>query len=221
MAKTTTKTTKSSSKAVTLSPTAKVSRNGRLSPEPHLAQQAPEIQRYGTLRQVPIALASDARAESCTVLNEILADTTVLYALYKKHHWLVSGPTFYQLHLLFDKHAEEQLELVDELAERVQMLGGIAVGDPRQAAELTTIPRPPDGAEPVPVMIDRLLDAHEIIIEKLRRGVKVTEENEDFGTNDLLMGAVLRRHEMQVWFLSAHVVDVPLVDVVSSTYIRE
>lgn len=217
MAKTTPKTAKSSSKAVALSPSAKVSRNGRLSPEPHLAQQAPEIQRYGTLRQVPIALAADARAESCTVLNEILADTTVLYALYKKHHWLVSGPTFYQLHLLFDKHAEEQLELVDELAERVQMLGGIAVGDPRQAAELTTIPRPPDGAEPVPVMIDRLLDAHEIIIEKLRKGIKVTEENEDYGTNDLLMGDVLRRHELQVWFLSEHVVDVPLVDVVSRT----
>jgi starvation-inducible DNA-binding protein len=195
-------------------------RNGRLSPEPHLGQQAPEIQRFGTLRQVPIALAAEARGESSQLLNEILADTTILYALYKKHHWLVSGPTFYQLHLLFDKHAGEQLELVDELAERVQMLGGIAVGDPRQAAELTTIPRPPDGAEPVPVMIDRLLDAHETIIEKVRKGISVTEENEDWGTNDLLMGDVQRRHEFQVWFLSEHVVDVPLVDAVSTVKLR-
>src|SRR6476646_9097382 len=73
-------------------------------------------------------------------LQEILADSMVLYSLYKKHHWLVAGPTFYQLHLLFDKHAEEQNEIIDVLAERVQSLGGIAVGDPRHAAELTTVP---------------------------------------------------------------------------------
>jgi len=91
--------------------------------------------------------------------------------LYKKHHWQTAGPTFYQLHLLFDKHAEEQNELVDVLAERVQSLGGIAVGDPRHAAELTTIPRPPDGAEEVGVMIDRTLRAHETIITKVRKGI--------------------------------------------------
>jgi starvation-inducible DNA-binding protein len=191
-------------------------RTPRLSPEPHLAQQAPEMQRYGTLRQVPIALSAEARTESAELLNGILADTTILYALYKKHHWLVAGPTFYQLHLLFDKHAGEQLELVDEIAERVQMLGGIAVGDPRHAAELTTVPRPPDGAEPVPVMIDRLLEAHETVIEKVRKAIAATEENEDWGTNDLLMGDILRRHELQVWFLSEHVVDMPLVDAVAS-----
>ena len=142
----------------------------RQSPQPRLGQRAPELQRFGTLRQLPIALSAEARTESCQLLNEILADTTVLYALYKKAHWNVAGPTFYQLHLLFDKHAEEQLELVDVLAERVQMLGGISVGDPRHAAELTTIPRPPDGAEEVPVVLGRLLDAHETIIEKVRDG---------------------------------------------------
>lgn len=205
------RTTRSSASAIT-APTTRGQRDGRTSPEPHLGQRAPEIQRYGTLRQAPIGLAAEARSESAQLLNEILADTTILYALYKKHHWVVAGPTFYQLHLLFDKHAEEQAELIDELAERVQMLGGIAVGDPRHAAELTTIPRPPDGAEPVPVMIDRLLQAHEIVIEKLREGIKATEESEDWGTNDLLMGDVLRRHELQVWFLSEHLVDMPLVD---------
>ena len=213
MAKTTTPTR---SRGTTPSANGTASRDGRLSPEPHLSQRAPEVQRYGTLRQVPIALSAEARGESADLLNEILADTTILYALYKKHHWLVAGPTFYQLHLLFDKHAGEQLELVDEIAERIQMLGGIAVGDPRQAAELTTIPRPPDGAEPVPVMIDRLLDAHETILEKVRQGISTTEESEDWGSNDLLMGDVLRRHELQVWFLSEHVVEMPLVDAVST-----
>jgi starvation-inducible DNA-binding protein len=130
------------------------------SPEPKLGQQARELQRFGSLRQLPIALPAEARSESCELLNEILADTTILYALYKKAHWNAAGPTFYQLHLLFDKHAEEQLELTDEIAERVQMLGGISVGDPRHAAELTTIQRAPDGAEEIPVVLDRLLAAH-------------------------------------------------------------
>ncbi len=183
----------------------------KVSPQPKLGQTAPEIQRFGTLRQLPIALAAEARTESCQILNEILSDSMVLAALYKKAHWNAAGPTFYQLHLLFDKHYEEQVELVDELAERVQMLGGISVGDPRHAAELTSIPRPPDGAEEVPVVLSRLLDAHETIIEKVRDGIDKTEENKDLGSNDLLMGDVLRRHEMQVWFLSEHVVEVPLV----------
>src|SRR6476620_152600 len=187
------------------------SRASRLSPEPKLAPLGVEIQRFGTTLFLPIALSKEARSESCQLLNEILADSMILYALYKKHHWLVSGPTFYQLHLLFDKHAEEQTEIIDLLAERVQSLGGIAVGDPRHAAELTTIPRPPDGAEEVAVMIDRTLRAHETIIEKVRAGIKTTEESEDRGSKDILMSDVLRRHELQVWFLAEHVVDVPLV----------
>ena len=184
----------------------------RLSPQPHLAQRGTEIQRFGTLRLLPIALAAVARQESAQLLNGILADTTILYAMYKKHHWNVAGPAFYQLHLLFDKHADEQLELVDLLAERVQSLGGIAVGDPRHAAELTRIERPPNGAEDVPVMISRLLDAHETIITAVREAIDKTETSKDWGSNDLLVSDVLRRHELQVWFLSEHLVDVPLVD---------
>jgi starvation-inducible DNA-binding protein len=182
------------------------------SPEPRLAPTGEEIQRFGSLRLLPIALPAEARLQSCQVLNVILADTMILYALYKKHHWLVAGPTFYQLHLLFDKHAAEQLELIDLLAERVQSLGGIAVGDPRHAAELTTIERPPDGAEDVAAMIHRLLDAHETVLEKVRSGIEKTEKSGDWGSNDLLMSEVLRRHELQVWFVAEHVVDIPLVE---------
>jgi starvation-inducible DNA-binding protein len=185
---------------------------GDASPEPRLAPLGDEIQRFGSVRLLPIALSAQARQQSSQLLNEILADTMILYALYKKHHWLVAGPTFYQLHLLFDKHAEEQLELVDLLAERVQTLGGIAVGDPRHAAEITTIDQPPNGAEDVAAMIHRLLDAHEVIIEKVREAIDKTEESKDWGSNDLLMSDVLRRNEIQVWFVAEHVVDVPLVE---------
>ena len=188
------------------------SRASRRSPEPQLARLGVEVQRFGTTRLLPIALSKEARAESCRLLNEILADSMILYALYKKHHWLVAGPTFYQLHLLFDKHAEEQTEIIDLLAERVQSLGGIAVGDPRHAAELTTIDRAPDGAEDVPAMIHRTLDAHETILEKVRDAIDKTEKNSDWGSNDILMSDVLRRNELQVWFIAEHVVDVPLIE---------
>jgi starvation-inducible DNA-binding protein len=187
-------------------------RASRVSPEPRLARLGVEIQRFGTTRFLPIALSKEARAESCQLLNEILADSMILYALYKKHHWLVAGPTFYQLHLLFDKHAEEQTEIIDLLAERVQSLGGIAVGDPRHAAELTTVERAPNGAEDVPAMIHRTLDAHETILEKVRDAIDKTEKNSDWGSNDLLMSDVLRRNELQVWFIAEHVVDAPLIE---------
>jgi starvation-inducible DNA-binding protein len=204
--------TRAASRSATSTRTAATGRGSKPSPQPHLGQRGPEVQKFGTLRQLPIALSSEARGESADLLNRILADTTVLYAMYKKHHWNVAGATFYQLHLLFDKHAEEQLELIDLLAERVQSLGGIAVGDPRHAAELTRIERPPNGSEDVPTMISRLLEAHETMIEAVRDGIDKTEESKDWGSNDILMSDVLRRHELQVWFLSEHLVDVPLID---------
>jgi starvation-inducible DNA-binding protein len=196
--------------ATTAARASKTTPAGR-SPEPRLGQYGREVQRFGTLRLLPIALSSEARLESADALNRIQADTSILYAMYKKNHWNVSGPTFYQLHLLFDKHAAEQLELIDLLAERVQTLGAISVGDPRHAAELTRIERPPDGAEDVPTMISRTLDAHEAIIEATRDAIERTERNGDWGSNDVLMSDVLRRNELQVWFLSEHLVDVPLV----------
>jgi len=184
-----------------------------LSSQPRLHQHGAEIQAFSELRLLPIALAHDARRESAQLLNGILADTQILYSLYKKHHWLMRGHTFYQLHLLLDKHAGEQLELVDLIAERVQTLGAIAVGDPRHVAEITTIPRPPDGAEEIPAMLSRLLEAHETVIEKVRDAITRTAANRDDGTNDLLMGDVLRRHELQVWFLAEHLVPTPVVQV--------
>lgn len=179
--------------------------------QPLLYQHGQAIQEYGAVRLLPIALAHDARVQSSQLLNQILADTMILYSLYKKHHWQMRGPTFYQLHLLLDKHAGEQLELIDALAERVQMLGGVAIADPRDVAELTTIERAPNGVEEVPAMLARLLTAHEAIITEVRAAIEQTAQNGDGGTNDLLMGDVLRPHEQQVWFLAEHLVEVPLV----------
>jgi starvation-inducible DNA-binding protein len=169
------------------------------------------VQEFGTVRQFPLGLSHDARMYSSQRVNQVLADTQILYDLYKKHHWLMRGPTFYQLHLLLDKHAGEQLELVDMLAERVQTLGGVAVGDPRHVAEITSVPRPPDGAEEVPAMLSRLLEAHETILVDAHDAAARTAEMGDDGTNDLLVSDVIRTGELQAWFLAEHLVDTPLV----------
>ena len=179
--------------------------------QPLLYQHGPLIQEYGTLRLLPISLGHEARLQSCQLLNQILADTTILYSLYKKHHWQMRGPTFVQLHLLLDKHAGEQLELIDTLAERVQMLGGVAIADPRHVAEITTIGRAPDGVEEVPAMLARLLSAHEAIITAVRLAIEQTAQKGDSGSNDLLMSDVLRTQEQQVWFLAEHLVETLLV----------
>ncbi|MFG2358826.1 Dps family protein [Streptomyces sp. NPDC048521] len=179
--------------------------------QPLLHQKSPVIQEFGTVKQFPLGLSADSRLYSCQRLTRVLADTQMLYHLYKKHHWLMRGATFYQLHLLLDKHADEQLQLVDTLAERVQTLGGVAVGDPRHAAELTSVPRPPDGVEEVPAMLSRLLEAHEIILTEAHDAAARVAELGDDGTNDLLVSQVIRTGELQCWFLSEHLVDTPLV----------
>src|SRR3954462_11452946 len=93
--------------------------------QPALHQRAPETQEFDTVTaELPLGLALEIRQEMVQLLNQILADTVTLRDLYKKSHWQVSGPTFYQLHLLYDKHYREQAELVDAIAERIQTLGG-------------------------------------------------------------------------------------------------
>jgi starvation-inducible DNA-binding protein len=174
-------------------------------------QQAHETQPYGHLVRMPIALSETACKESVENLNQVLADTITLRDLYKKHHWQVAGPTFYQLHLLFDKHADEQSELVDAIAERIQLLGGISVAIAHDVAETTIIPRPPKGREEPPVQISRLLHGHEIVLKEARAMARRAADAGDDGTNDLLVSDVIRRNELQVWFLAEHAVDSPLV----------
>ena len=159
----------------------------KLSSQPLYHQHGQEIQEFGTVRLIPLGLSHDARLYSCQRLNQLLADTQILYALYKKHHWLMRGPTFYQLHLLLDKHAGEQIELVDAIAERIQTLGGVAVGDPRHVAEITRIPRAPNGCEEVPAMLSRLLEAHELILIDAHDAAPRVAEQGDDGTNDLIV----------------------------------
>jgi starvation-inducible DNA-binding protein len=179
--------------------------------KPHLHQQAPEIQPFGHIVRLPIALSERTCRQSIENLNQLLADTMTLRDLYKKHHWQVAGPTFYQLHLLFDKHYEQQSELVDALAERIQLLGGVGIAMAHDVAETTLVPRPPKGREAAPVQVSRLLHAHEIVLQEARAMARQAADAGDDGTNDLIVSSVIRTNELQVWFVAEHVVDVPLV----------
>jgi len=184
----------------------------RINAQPRIHQRAAEIQAYGTVSHaLPLDLEEPVRLEMTEQLNQLLADTMTLRDLYKKSHWQVAGPTFYQLHLLFDKHYEEQAEIVDTIAERIQLLGGISLAMAADIAETTRIERPPRGREEVPVQISRLLDAHQIIIEHCRKLADRASEIGDDGTNDMAVSDVLRTNELQVWFISEHLVEMPLV----------
>jgi starvation-inducible DNA-binding protein len=178
---------------------------------PHWHEKAKEIQKYGSVvKDLPNALESDVREAMCAKLNQLLADSITLRDMYKKHHWQVAGPTFYQLHLLFDKHFEEQVEIVDEIAERIQLLGGVTIAMGADVAEVSQIQRPPRGREEVPVQISRLLDAHRVIIEECRELAEAADKAGDDGSNDLAVSDVLRPNELQSWFLSQHLVEMPL-----------
>jgi starvation-inducible DNA-binding protein len=186
--------------------------------QPKIHQRAKEIQQYATVTHaLPLDLEEPVRLEMTEQLNQMLADTMTLRDLYKKSHWQVAGPTFYQLHLLYDKHFGEQAELVDEIAERIMLLGGLSIAMAPDVAETTRIERPPRGREEVPVQLSRLLDAHRIIIGHCRELAERADKLGDDGTNDLVVSDVLRTNEMQVWFLSEHLVNVPLVEAVDGS----
>jgi starvation-inducible DNA-binding protein len=180
--------------------------------QPRLHQHAGELQRYGTVNhQLPLELEEPVRLEMTEQLNQLLADTMTLRDLYKKSHWQVAGPTFYQLRLLYDKHHDEQVELVDSVAERIQLLGGVSLAMSADVAETTQIERPPRGREEVPIQLSRLLEAHKIIIGECRTLARRASALGDDGTNDLVVSQVLRTSELQAWFLSEHLANVPLV----------
>jgi starvation-inducible DNA-binding protein len=180
--------------------------------KPHIGQRGREIQKFGDVARLPNGVDDAVCRDSVAMLNQVLVDTMALRDLYKKHHWQVSGPTFYQLHLLFDKHFEEQSELIDTIAERIQVLGGVSIAMAADVAEMTKVERPPRGREEVPVQISRLLEAHELILKESHDYAKKAADSGDDGTNDLLVSDVIRTNQLQVWFVSEHLVDVPVVN---------
>lgn len=178
--------------------------------QPCLQQKSREIQTPNHFRSLPLGMSEEAVGQSVSMLNQLLADSTALYMLYKKHHWQIAGPTFYELHRLFDKHAGEILASIDLIGERIQILGGVSAGMPSDVVERTKIERPPTGVESVPAILARTVSGHATVIRALREGIELTERTKDYGTNDLLISDLLRMHEMHTWFVSQHLIETPL-----------
>jgi starvation-inducible DNA-binding protein len=176
-------------------------------------QSAREVQRFGDVTDdLPNPIGAKVRADMCKQLNVLLADTLSLRDLYKKCHWQVGGPTFYQLHLLFDKHFDEQVDISDKIAERIQLLGGVSVAMGDHVAQLTELKPPQRGKEEVPVQIARLLEAHRIIMKRCHDIASAADDAGDDGTNDLCVSNVLRPNELQSWFVGQHLVAMPLTE---------
>ena len=183
---------------------ASITVSSEVSDKPGGARRAAPVQSFNELADRRIALARKARAESVAALNLILADTITLRDLYKKHHWQTSGATFYALHLLFDKHHDEQEELVDAIAERIQTLGGISIAMAADVVEMTMLVRPPRDREEPLLQLVRLIDAHERVLYGVRVAARHAAEIGDDGTNDLLVSEVIRTNEKQAWFVQEH-----------------
>ncbi len=184
--------------------TTETDKNSRANPQLHKNSEL--IQEFGTRIQVPLAMSNEVCSQSVTDLNLVLANLMVLYDMYRKGHWQTSGQTFYQLHLLFEKHYTEISSLIDDVAERVQILGGVSIAMPGEVSRLSQIPELPSGREEVDVQLTKLVEAHEIVLRTTREAVKKANENEDEGTSDLLVGGVIRTNEKQVWFIYEHLV---------------
>src|SRR6266550_2270145 len=127
--------------------------------KPLVHQKGHEMQPFGHLVKLPIALAENVCKEGVENLNQLLADTITLRDLYKKHHWQAAGPTFEQLHLLFDKHYERQNDLVDKIAERIQVLGWVSIAMSHDVAGVPGAPYANMPAiAPIGVRVDKSLD---------------------------------------------------------------
>jgi starvation-inducible DNA-binding protein len=161
-------------------------------------------QDFGVMQRNPVALSESVAAQSARDLNQLLADTLTLRDLYKKHHWQAAGPMFYMIHLLFDKHFEEQNNLADMIAEHVQTLGGVTIAMAPEVLEATKIPRAPQGRESVPTQIARLVEAHGIVLTECREMAERADDRGDEGTNDLIVSDVIRTNELQAWFIDQH-----------------
>jgi starvation-inducible DNA-binding protein len=150
--------------------------------------------------ETPIDLPNDASNAVATALNEILADTFVLFLKTKNFHWHVSGPHFRDYHLMFDEQAEQIFATVDELAERVRKIGGTTLRSIGHIAKLTKLPENNEGFVAPHDMLAELIADHKKIIANMRRTHKLTDDCDDVATASLLENFI-DGAERRLWFL--------------------
>jgi len=145
---------------------------------------------------------SEKNLKSVTsLLSAVLADAVVLYTKTRKFHWNVSGESFMELHLLFEKQYNELEEAIDEIAERINKLGGKTIGTMKEFLEMTRLKEAPGKYPSRKEMIKELLEDHESIVIQLRKDVdECTDKLKDAGTADFLTN-LMEAHETNAWKL--------------------
>jgi starvation-inducible DNA-binding protein len=148
-----------------------------------------------------IGLTDSARIAVARLLNGRLADTFVLYTKTRNYHWNVKGMHFQPLHAFFESQYDQLDEAMDEIAERVQQLGGVAAGSLEEFLNLTSLNEEAGEIPDARQMIANLLADHEAVIRQLREDVDATADDyRDMGTSDFLTG-LMKSHEKMAWML--------------------
>jgi starvation-inducible DNA-binding protein len=173
--------------------TISISQRGHAMEKVKRLKVAPEL-------DTPIDLPTAASRLVTTALNEILADTFVLYVKTKNFHWHVSGPHFRDYHLMFDEQAEQIFSTTDELAERVRKIGGTTVRSLGHITKLTSLTENNEGFVEPHDMLRELIDDHQKVVAKMRKAHKLAEDHEDVATASLLENFI-DGTERRLWFL--------------------
>lgn len=147
------------------------------------------------------ALSDEVTEKSCRLLQPVFANSMFMQQLYKKYHWHVQGDNFYELHILFDKHAEEHTAISNSVAERIRTLGGVVESMPQDILTNTTLSEHGEPGKDSKHMVENLLATHEKFIIGIRDAVKELTDSGDSGTVNLITNDILMKHELQVWLL--------------------
>lgn len=151
-------------------------------------------------------LPQETRAKVGDLLNRLLADTFDLFSQTKEAHWNVKGRDFIQLHKLFDELAATLLEPIDEIAERITALGGVAKGTVRMSAADSKLPEYPLDAVEGMQHVQLLSDRYANLAKSMRAAIDSSDEWGDKDTADLCTG-ISRLLDKSLWFLEAHLIE--------------
>jgi starvation-inducible DNA-binding protein len=151
-----------------------------------------------------IGISEASRQQIATLLNQLVADESVLYLKTKNYHWNVEGEDFWELHKFFDEQADSIGDFIDDTAERVRSLGHYAVASMKDYLQLTRLLETPHELTGQG-MLRQLLSDHETLIRVIRNAITpVAEQYRDLGTADYLTG-LMEKHEKMAWMLRAYV----------------
>jgi starvation-inducible DNA-binding protein len=150
---------------------------------------------------IDIGISEGNRETIAEGLKKVLADSYTLYLQTHNFHWNVTGPSFRELHLMFEEHYTELATAVDDIAERIRTLDVPAPGTYKEFARLSAIEEV-DGVPEARAMVDMLTKGHEQVVKTCRDVLKVAQEAEDESTAALVSDR-MRIHEKTAWMLRA------------------